>query len=236
VITLSVGDRELTLRVAGEASLFPTVIDRPSQFVVLDYDTLFLVLNADAPGTAVPTEAWFFRDQEAPFAAMLERPPFRLQRAVGARPLEARLLGDPLASGTRIVLLVSGLSAGALGLLGLVLATRSVLASERRLLAEYEALGVAPPTLARASQLRFVVLSVAGIAAALVGGFLTLRLIGAFVAVTGGGTRPLPAIVPTVAWLETMLIVGVVAVLGLAAVSLLARRVLKESPATRLRA
>jgi hypothetical protein len=143
-VTLNLRGKQLLVRIVGRARLFPTITARPSSFLVLDYDTLFAVMNADQPGLALPTEAWFFDPQSPGFAANLGRPPFRLRRLVGAAPIEARLHGDPLAAGTRSVLAVAALVAAALALIGLLLAARSALASERLQLAEYEALGVPP--------------------------------------------------------------------------------------------
>jgi hypothetical protein len=234
--TLELEGRTVSLRIVGHASLFPTVTDSPHQFVVLDYDTLFAALNADQPGAVVPSEAWFFRDKPPAFVDALHRPPFRLERAVAAAPLATRLLDDPLAAGTRVVLLIAGIAAASLALLGLILSTRSTLASERLLLAEYEALGVAPPMLSRAAQLRLLALAAIGVVAGIIGALLAVRLVGAFVAVTGSGTRPLPPIAPTVAWAAGALVLAVVAAGGAVAVWLLVGRVFRESTAMRLRA
>src|SRR5207237_2048172 len=127
----------------------PTVVDSPHDFAVFDFETLFAALNLDRPGNAAPSEAWFFGPR---------RPP-RLGRVVSAEELEAALLRDPLARGTRDVLAVAAVVAALLGVLGLVLGTRSTLAADRPLLAEYEALGVPPRTLVRSAQARLVALS-----------------------------------------------------------------------------
>jgi hypothetical protein len=236
VATLDLEGNELAVRVVGTARLFPTVVERPSSFVVLDYDTLFAALNADRPGTAVPSEAWFFEPQEPRFRDRLDGPQFRLRRAVGARALEARLLDDPLARGTRDVLGAAALAAAALALLGLVLAARSTLTSERLLLAEYEALGVPPRVLARSTQVRLVALSLVGVVAGFAGALLAVRLVGAFVAVTGSARRPLPPIAPHVAATAGTIVLVAVAAAGLAAVALLAARAFRETAARRLRA
>jgi hypothetical protein len=236
IVALDIAGRTLSFRVRGKSSLFPTVVDNTGQFVVVDYDTLFATLNADVPGTAVPSEAWFFSPHDAHFSQALEQPPFRTTRVISAAALDARYLADPLAAGTRAVLLVAGIAAALLAFFGLVLATRASLSDERLATAEYEALGVAPPTLARASQLRLFVLSAAGIVAAFVGGVVAVRLVGAFVAVTGTATTPLPPIAPAVAWLTGGLLTLTVAVAGVLAVALLVGRVFRESTGRRLRA
>ncbi|HEV3407219.1 MAG TPA: hypothetical protein VG079_00905 [Gaiellaceae bacterium] len=235
-VTLGVAGRTLSLRVVGTSKLFPSITERPGLFAVVDYDTLFAALNADYPGTAVPSEAWFFRPQSPGFAEALRRPPFRLESAVGVEPLTARLVSDPLAAGARSVLAVSGIVAAVVALLGLALATRSTLAAESALNAEYEALGVPPATLARSLQARLVALSLVGLAAGLVGGAVGVRLIGAFVAVTGAAARPLPPIEPVIAWRSGAAVVAAVGLAGVATAAVLAGRALRETAARRLRA
>jgi hypothetical protein len=223
LVTLVVEGKALPVRVIGRARFFPTVVDRPHDFLVMDYDTLFATLNADQPGLAVPHERWFFGRPPA-FAALT------------AARIESRLRDDPLAAGTRTVLGVTGILAAVLGLVGLVLATRSALSSERGVLAEYEALGVSPIALRRTAQLRLFVLSALGIAAGVAGGLLGVRLIGAFVAVTGTARRPLPPIVAVVDWAAAAVVVAALVVAALAAAALVAGRTLREPAARRLRA
>jgi hypothetical protein len=235
-LTVVLAGTELPVYVAATARLFPTVTDQPSQFVVVDYESLFAALNVDQPGRAMPSEAWFFRPKSPTFVERLGEPPFRVETLIGAEPLTARLLNDPLAAGTRSVLAFAAVGAAVLALLGLILASRSALASERTLSAEYEALGVPPATLTRSAQLRLVVLSVLGVAAGLGGGLLAVRLVGALVSVTGTARRPLPPIEPAVAWGAGGLLLGAVAVIGVVTAALLASRQLRETAARRLRA
>jgi predicted lysophospholipase L1 biosynthesis ABC-type transport system permease subunit len=155
---------------------------------------------------------------------------------VGVAPLQARSLDDPLAAGTREVLGVAAWLAVLLGVASLVIATRSVLSSERALLAEYEALGVPPRTLARSTQLSLVLLAALGVAAGCVGALLAVRLVGAFVAVTATATQPLLPIQTVVAWAAGSTALGAIATGSLVAVTVLARRTMREPPTRRLRA
>jgi hypothetical protein len=218
---------DLELRVIGGARRFPSMVERPSRFVVVDYDTLFAALNADRPGLAPPNEAWSF-------AAGMPRAP--IDRVVGAARLQARSLGDPLAAGTREILGVAAWLAAVLGVASLLIATRSALASERALLAEYEALGVPPRTLSRSTQLSLVLLAALGVAAGVLGALVAIRLVGAFVAVTATATRPLLPIQTVVAWAGAASVLGAVTVASVATVAVLAARTLREPPTTRLRA
>jgi hypothetical protein len=225
-LTVDLEGRELPLHVAAVATRFPTVLRTPDAFVVLDYDTLFAALNADRPGFASPTEAWFFGARPRPAGT----------HVVGAEPLRRELLNDPLARGTRDVLDVTALVAAALAVLGLLVGVRSTLGSERMLSAEYEALGVPPRTLVRGVQLRLVLLSVLGIGAGLIGGLLAVRLVGALVAVTAGGRTPLPSIVPVSAWIPAAALLAAVGAIALAAALVLARGAFRGPAARRLTA
>lgn len=235
LITLDVPGKQIPVRIVGTARLFPTIVQRPSSFVVLDYDTLFAALNGDEPGLALPGEAWFFHPRPD-FAAALDRAPFRVERSVAADTLERRLLADPLAAGTRSVLGAAALVASLLAVAGLILATRSALGTERLQIAEYEALGVPPRSLRRSARVRIAALAGAGLAAGVAGAFAGLRLIGGFVAVTGTGTAPLPPIAASAAWPAVAATVAVVAAAAVVSASMLASRALREPPARRLRA
>ncbi|MDQ3858883.1 MAG: hypothetical protein M3327_10635, partial [Actinomycetota bacterium] len=235
-VTINVGGTPVPIRVVADTRFFPTIIDRPSDFVVLDYDRLFASLNAARPGVAAPSEALFFRPQRETFLEQLGRPPFRVERVVRAEALAARLASDPLAAGTRDVLMLAAAAAAALGLLGLILASRATLTSERLVLAEYEALGVRPSLLARSTQLRLIALSVFGVAAGFLGGLLAVRLIGSLVAVTGTAAAPLPPIEPVVAWQADAILLASLVLGALVAATLLARHALRETAARRLRA
>jgi hypothetical protein len=222
-LTLDVAGRQLPVRVVGRARLFPTVLERPSRFLVLDYDTLFAALNADRPGTALPNEAWFFTRR--PVAA-----------TVDARELEQRLRADPLAAGTESVLGLAGLLAAALALVGLLLAARAGLADDRLVLAEYEALGVPPRSLRRSAQLRLLAASALGIGAGVLGAWATVRVVGALVAVAGTARRPLPPIVAAIAWPQAAAVLAAVGAAALVAAALLTARALRGPAARRLRA
>ena len=223
------------LDVAGSAELFPTVVSSPGAFAVVDYDALFAVANVDRPGAVPPSEAWFLQPQPPGFAAALVEPPFRTEQAVSAERLEERLRDDPLASGARRVLGLGALAAMLIGIVALALATRTAVRDERGLNAEYEALGVPPRSLARSVQLRLLLLTGIGVVAGALGGFAAVQLISGLVAVTGGGTAPLPPIQALVEWPASAAIVVVVGVAALAAAAWIAGRDLRRSAGGRLR-
>jgi hypothetical protein len=90
--------------------------------------------------------------------------------------------------------------------------------------------------LKRSAQIRLLCLSALGIVAGLLGALASVLLIGGFVAVTGTATRPLPPIVPVVAWPAAVAIVAALAAASLAATALVAGRALREPESGRLRA
>lgn len=238
-------DGKLTVNIAGtnievqantRARLFPTVVDQPDRFVVLDYEALYAVLNVDQPGVAVPSEAWFFTPPPSGLSDRLESAPFRLEQLVLVDALAARLRSDPLAAGTRSVLAAALAVAALLGLLGLAVATVSALRSERFMLAEYEVMGIAPRVLSRSVQIRLAALCVLGVLAGVIGGLVAVRMIGAFVAVTGPGGRPLPPIEPVIDWTRGLSLLAAVGIVSLIVAAVLATRALRETTARRLRA
>ena len=235
VLTLEVLGQRLTLRSVARASYFPTILERPRRFVVLDYDTLFSALNLEHPGVAPPSEAWFFGRQPDGFAQSLASPPFRVERAVSAERLERRLRDDPLAAGAATVLLIGGLTGAALSVFGLTLASRSALQHERQLLAEYEALGISPSVLAASVRYRLLLLSGLGVVGAVIGAALAVSLTSAFVAVTGAVGRPLPPIEPALAWVAAGLLLLAVSVVAVFAAARQATAYLAEPTGSRLR-
>jgi hypothetical protein len=236
LVTLALPGKQIEGRVVATADLFPTIVARRSAFAVVDYQTLFAAMNADQPGLLQPGEAWFFDRQPPAFAAAVAAPKLHVERVVDEHALEARTLGDPLAAGARSMLTVAAILAAALALVGLVLGARSAASAERLQLAEYEALGVPRSALRRSAQLRSLILTLLGLAAGVLGGFVSARIVGAFVAVTGSGVRPLPPIVTVIAWPVTAALVVAVALAGALSASLVARRALREPAARRLRA
>jgi hypothetical protein len=235
LVTLEVLGQELRVRAVATSRFFPTVVDAPDRFVVLDYNRLFTALNLEHPGLAPPSEAWFFQVPATDFRARLAAPPFKTERVIDAVALEHRLRSDPLARGTELVLVAAGVAGAVLALIALLLATRAVLMSERQLLAEYEALGVPPSTLSRSLQLRVVFAATLGLLASIVGSLLALQLTAAFVVITAGASRPLPPIQPHVATLAGAALLVAVAAATVAAAARQSAVYLRQPTGARLR-
>ena len=218
----------LRLQIVADANLFPTIIDDPTAFAVADFDTLFAALNADAPGSAVPSETWFLERDPGPFSSP--------GTVIRAADLERVLVSAPLAVGTRQLLKLSGVAGASLAVLALILSVVAALRTEARDLAEFEAMGVSPRSLGRSVQARLLTMSVTGLVAGVTGGLLSLALIGALVAVTGTGTVPLPPIRTVVAWRTSGGLVVLVLAFAAAATVLIVRARLRATVAGRLRA
>lgn len=235
-VVLDVLGREVQLRVIAQASLFPTIVENTASFAVVDYDTLFVALNLDRPGLVAPSEAWFFGSQPPDFAKALNRKPFRVERVISVRDLEAGALTDPLAAGTSRILIYSSVVAGLLAVLGLMLATRSVLSAEGPMFAEYEALGIRPSVLVQSLRYRLLLMGGFGVTAAVLGSALAVQLITALVAVTGSGGRPLPPIELAIDWTGSVALLAVTTTGALITAGVLATYVFRKSLAARLRA
>jgi hypothetical protein len=229
------GSTPIPIRIVGTTKLFPTITST-QRFIVADYNTASAFLNEVTPGIVPPTEAWFFEKQPSAFATGLAKAPFRLTNLVSEQQNEQALLSDPLASGTRSLLLATAIIAALLGLLGLLVAIRAILRDESSILAEYEALGIRPSVLARSTAIRLTAFSVIGVAAGIGGGLLAGRLVGSLVAVTGGGGVPLPPIQAVISWPSMAVLLAVVAAAAIAAALILARKTFARPVAQRLRA
>lgn len=234
-VTLTILGRSLDLRIAAVAKLFPTVTSSPDQFAVLDYDALFAALNAASPGLVTPSEAWFFQAKERDFLTQLGRPPFQVQSVVEVEQLRKQFRTEPLAVGTKTVLLWSGVASAVLAVLGLGILTGASLRAEAGVLAEYQALGATPRTIARSTRIRVLVLSVMGMAAAVLGGAAATATVASFVALTASAERPLPPIAVAVAWRDGLVLLAGAAGAAVVVGGLLAGKALRTSLATRLR-
>ena len=224
----------LRFRVVGTTKFFPTITGA-HRFIVADYGTVYAELNTLFPGIAPPSEAWFFEPQQPSFATRLSQSPFHVDHLISDAAQRRTLSSDPLSSGAQSVLLVTALVAALLGLVGMVVAISTSLRDENAIMAEYEALGIRPSILAGSTALRLAALSAVGLAAGVAGGFLALRLIGALVAVTAGGTAPIPPIRAVAEWTGAALLIAAMGTAAFLAAWLLSRRAFRRPVAERLR-
>jgi hypothetical protein len=205
------------VRVAGRAALFPTVTRAPRDFVVVDYATLFALLNADRPGAGVPHEAWLAGAPRGP--------------AISRAALAAANRRDAPARAVSGLLAFTVFTALALAAAGLGVAAATALRSERAELMGWLALGAGPQALATSLRLRILLIFGAGAAAAVAGSLLALWLVSSLVAVSATGGAPLPPFEPRLDALGSAAVLG----LGAAGAAAVAARLVRVS-AVRLRA
>ncbi|HZO50288.1 MAG TPA: FtsX-like permease family protein, partial [Gaiellaceae bacterium] len=214
LVTLDFQDTRVPARVAAVARRFPAADDGGEGFVVVDERRLATALDADAPGSGVPGEAWVSVPERSAraLAARLARPPFSSLVVADRRAEQRRLASDPLARGIALALGAVALVALALGIVGFWIALGSELRDERGELFDLEAQGVAPATLRRQFRLRAAALAGLGLAGGALLGLALSRLVVAVVRVSAASTPPEPPL-----RLETAVGAGVLGALAFAA-------------------
>ena len=192
VLQLQLGQlARIRVKVVATGSRFPTTTDR---FAVVDRVALARTLDDASPGTGTAGEVWVTApaSSAAHVGAELKAAPFdRLATSLRADRVDA-LRTDPVAVGAGLLLLV----AAGLGLLVAVVAVVLLVVAERREAAgelyALEADGMPPRDGRRLLLLRAVAVVVVGVPAGLVAGALLTRWVARLVAVTAGGTTPVP--------------------------------------------
>jgi hypothetical protein len=204
VLSLTVNDAPLTVRVVGVTPFVPSV---SGDAIVADRDRVVTAVNAVRPGAVVPNEVWVLRaGPHAP--ALLKRDPLdRLAVTSHAERLH-ELRADPLARGTLTILSITALVALVLALVGLLLTVATDVRDESGELFDLRAQGATPGELRRYLRVRAALVAIAGVAGGLVAGAILVTLVSAVVAVTAGATTPLPPLVVSLDW--PLLVLGLV--------------------------
>jgi hypothetical protein len=204
VLSLTVNDAPLTVRVVGVTPFVPSV---SGDAIVADRDRVVTAVNAARPGAVVPNEVWVLRaSPDAP--SLLKRDPLdRLAVASHAERLH-ELRADPLAGGTLTILSITALVALVLALVGLLLTVVTDVRDESGELFDLRAQGATSGELRRYLRVRAALVAIAGVAGGLVAGGILVTLVSAVVAVTAGATTPLPPLVVSLDW--PLLVLGLV--------------------------
>jgi hypothetical protein len=211
VVPLTIGAAVVNAEIVAQAALFPSL---KAPFVVADEDALETAVTADAPGAAVPDEAWIAGP--AGLSSELERAADGTPVAVASRrALEAELRDDPLASGTVAVLAAGSVIALVLALLSVLLVVSVELRDESGSFFDLESQGMAPSTLRRQLVLRIGSLAAFGVVCGLVIGAVLTAVLTDLVAVGAGSRVPVPPLRLHVGWQELALgLLGLVLALG----------------------
>jgi hypothetical protein len=217
-LVIRVRGERLRVAVVGTSRFFPGIVHGAERFVVADYDTLLTALDADRPGDATPREAWGVSGPSPTATRVREvAPGARLVTLEHERRAARR---NALATGTGALLLAAAVIAALLAVAGQGLAARRLRRDELSLWREYEALGVRPSTAARSMGIRAVLPLALGLTAAVAGGVLASRLVGALVALGAAGEKPVPTIDSTIGWAQQAILLGSVALAAVVAARL----------------
>jgi len=197
-IVLDFGGVSVTARVVGVAGRFPTLAEG-EPFVVADASRLRTMLDADAPESGTPDEAWLASAGRfaVPGATVVVRD-----------NLLAGLERDPLARAIGYVLGVSALLALALAAVGVWLTLVSGLHDERRDLVDLEAQGATPAVLQAYLRIRSLILLGFGLAAGVALGLVLARLVVSLVRVSAETTVAQPPLVLAPDWLPIAAVLG----------------------------
>jgi hypothetical protein len=219
ILGLDVNGRPLTARVVGVTRFVPSV---DGNGVLADRDAVLDSLNARAPGAAVTNEVWI-RDARGDAAGRVAEPPFDVLDVQSQDAVRASFRDDPLARGTADVLAATALAALVLTLVALLLTGVSDRRDESGELFELRVQGAAPRFLRRYLRVRLTVVALAGALGGVLSGLVLLRIVGGFVALTAGGTEPVPPLRVTLAWTPLLVGTAVTLVVAAAIVALVTR-------------
>ena len=199
-------------RVVAVGRRFPTV---SGSFAAADETLLATALNADDPGSAVPSEMWLRAGNADRVAALnVQVTPAALRQhdpQLPRGPL-ATLRSDPLSRGIRLVLEGAAVLALLLSLAALLLSVAAAVRDDRVALFDLEAQGVGPPTLRSQLRLRAAIVTAVGLVVAMVIGVVLSAATVGLVQVTASATVPVPPLELRLAW--PVVLAGLVAVLA----------------------
>lgn len=213
LLPLDVNDQPVTARIVGVTRFVPSV---EGEAVLADLGTITTALDTRSPGAAVPDEVWVLHARPDADVLLRQRP-FRLLVVDSRHALEHELRTDPLARGTLAILTLTSLVALLLAFVGIVLSAVADRGDESGELFELRVQGAAPATLRAYLRLRALVVAIAGVTGGVIAGAALLLLVAGVVAVTAGGSAPVPPLVVGVDW--TLALGGLAAFLALSAVS-----------------
>jgi hypothetical protein len=196
VLSLTVNEVPLTVRVVGTTPLVPSV---SGAAIVADRDRVATALDAVQPGALVPNEVWVLHATAAAGSLLRRAPLDRLAVESHAARLH-ELRADPLARGTLALLSATALVALALALLGLLLTVVTDRRDESGELFDLRAQGASAGELRRYLRLRAVLVALAGVAGGIATGAILVTLVASIVAVTAGATTPVPPLVVSLDW------------------------------------
>ena len=228
-VSVDLTGEKLVVRVVGIIARFPTV---EGDAVVGDEELVATALNADRPGSALPSEIWIDAPSESAARAAesaLSRPPFDALELVARGNVEASLRDDPLARAALATLASAAVVALALALIGLLLGVAADLRDESGELFDLEAQGAEPGTLRRHVRLRAFIVVGVGLAGGLVTGVILSALVVDLVRLTANAASPEPPLLLAVDWAVVALALVGYAAAAAGLVGLVTARAFRDS-------
>ena len=208
-------------RVVAVLPRFPTT---SGSFLLTDRTALSALLDRQQPGTGATRELWV---AGAHLGALTKAPYDQLTVALRA-PIQHRLITDPVASGSRLLLaLIAGLAliVAGISVVLLVLGERRDDAGE---LHAWEADGLRPATLRRILFLRALSVVAVAVPFGLATGLILARLGATLVAVDGSGVTPVPPLAVSIGAVWTLGLLAIGVGLAVALAWTVAARMLRE--------
>jgi hypothetical protein len=221
-LTVTLDEVTIIARVVATLPRFPTT---SGSFLLADRAALVALLDRSQPGTGTTRELWLSGSQLGP---VLAKSPYNQLTVTLRAPIEQRLIDDPVARGSRLLLaLIAGLAllVAAVAVVLLVLGERRDDAAE---LHAWESDGQRPATLRRALFLRALSVVAVALPFGLATGLVLARLGATLVAVDASGVTPVPPLQTAIgpSWTAVWLVVGVGLAVALA--WMVANRTLRE--------
>jgi hypothetical protein len=223
-IALTVDGLPVPARVVGVLRRFPTLPAGAGGFVIADQATLASALDAQLPGQGRPDELWIATAHAGRLRSALRAGPLAGFGAAFRGDIASRLRSAPIARAVLGTLVAATAVAGALAVLGLLVALLGG-ARDPRLEDDLRGQGVGPRGLRRELRLRLVISGVTGVCAGLAIGLVLTRLAVAAVSAAATIAVPRPPLVTVAPWGE-LAVWGLAAVGALALASVIATRML----------
>jgi hypothetical protein len=221
------GGEAVAAQVVGTIPRFPTAGTR---FLVADRSSLAAALDDHQPGSGGARELW--ADDASGSAALvtsLAAAPWDRTTVVRRDARQSVLESDAVAQGAGWLLLVAAGVALLVAVVSLVLLVLGERRDDDGQLLAQEADGVATTTLRRSLWWRSVGATVPALVAGTIAGLLLTRAVSSLVALSAGGTAPVPPLEPAVGpgWTTVVLVAGLGTALAVCA--LVAGRMLRTS-------
>lgn len=204
LLALDVDGLPVSAHVVGVLHRFPTIPSGEAGFVIADEETLAAALDAQLPGQGRPDELWISTTHPQTLENALAQPPFAQFAASFRGQIEHALRTAPVSRAVLRTLLGAAALAGALALLGLLVALLGA-ARDERVERDLIAQGVGPRGLRAELRMRLLLTASIGVVVGLGIGLLLTLLAVATVQAAGAVAVPEPPLVTVAPWAELVL-------------------------------